>query len=425
MKLGRLIKTGLAALSALALMVPTNMTIVEAQEDTVEITFWYAFGDAVEANNQALTERFNETVGAENGVHVSAEFQGNYEDIYSKLQSAFVAGETPHVSVVNSLGIVQFAKNGMLQPIGDYIAQEDLDDFYPGLLMNSYFENIQYGLPFLRSTPIMFYNTSLFEEYGIDTNLETFDNVLAAARALKDNGIENGLSLLPDQWHFDALIRQSGGSILNEDLTEAVFASPEVEGLFQFLRDGLEEEVFTFYPTGTDQTTAYSNNQLGLWFQSTGSLVNTIKIADEVDFDLATAFIPTATGDRNVPTGGANIAMIAGHSEEENEAAALFMNFLTAPDQAAQSHINTGYLPTRQSLAEHADVVNLHTANPQYATALAQLDYAGIEPNAPGYAEVVTILSDMITELLTTDEEFMPTLELYQAEANAILEANR
>lgn len=425
MKLGKLIRAGLATLSALSLMLPANNLVAEAQEDPIEITFWYAFGDAVEANNQALTELFNETVGAENGIQVSAEYQGNYEDIYSKLQSAFVAGETPHVSVVNSLGLIQFAKNGMLQPIGDYMAQEDLDDFYPGLLLNSYFEEVQYGLPYLRSTPIMYYNASLFEEYGIEAKLDTFDDMLTAARALKENGIDNGVAILPNQWHFDAFMRQSGGAILNEDLTEAVFASEEVAGLFQFLRDGLAEGVFTFYPSGTDQTTAYSNNQLGMWFESTGSLVNTIKISEEVGFEVATAFIPTAVEEGNVPTGGANIAMISGHSEEENEAAALFMNFLTAPDQAAYSHINTGYLPTRQSLAEHADVVALHTETPQYATALAQLDYAGIEPNAPGYAEVVTLIDDMITEVLTTDVEIMPTLELYQEEANAVLEANR
>ena len=59
MKLGKLIRTGLATLSALSLMLPANNLVAEAQEDPIEITFWYAFGDAVEANNQALTELFN------------------------------------------------------------------------------------------------------------------------------------------------------------------------------------------------------------------------------------------------------------------------------------------------------------------------------------------------------------------------------
>ncbi|MCF3944049.1 ABC transporter substrate-binding protein [Oceanobacillus sp. HCA-5259] len=392
--------------------------------EVTEITFWYAFGDAVGESNESLTEEFNETVGADEGIHVNAEFQGDYNDIYSKLQSGFVAGEVPNISVINSLGVLQFAKNDMLEPIGDFISNESLDDFYPGLLLNSYYDDVQYGLPYLRSTPLMYYNKTLFEELGIDENLETFDDVKAASEILNENGY-TGMGFIPDQWHFDALMRQSGGGIMNEDMTEAIFASESTVELFEFLRENMEEENFDFYQSGDDQTTAIANQGLGIWLASTGSLANTLTIAEDAGFEIGTAFIPTKDDIRNVPTGGANIVMVAGQSEEEKEASAVFMNWLTAPDQAAKSHVNTGYLPTRQSLGEHPDVVAINEENPQYQTALDQLDHAGIEPNAPGYAEVVALVSNMITELLTTDVEIMPTLESYEDEANAVLEENR
>src|SRR5699024_6352590 len=119
--------------------------------------------------------------------------------------------------------------------------------------------------------------------------------------------------------------------------------------LFEFLRENMEEENFDFYQSGDDQTTAIANQGLGIWLASTGSLANTLTIAEDAGFEIGTAFIPTKDDIRNVPTGGANIVMVAGQSEEEKEASAVFMNWLTAPDQAAKSHVNTGYLPTRQS----------------------------------------------------------------------------
>ena len=89
--------------------------------DTVELTYWYAWTDKIQENNENLVAKFNETVGAEKGIHVTAEYQGSYADVHQKLQAAYVAGDTPDVTVMEIASIGPFAKNGVIQPLDSYI----------------------------------------------------------------------------------------------------------------------------------------------------------------------------------------------------------------------------------------------------------------------------------------------------------------
>ena len=55
-------------------------------------------------------------VGPELGIHVTAEYQGSDEDVHQKLQAAYVAGDTPDVTVMEIGSIGTFARNGVLIP---------------------------------------------------------------------------------------------------------------------------------------------------------------------------------------------------------------------------------------------------------------------------------------------------------------------
>ena len=47
-----------------------------------ELTFWYSWTGNIQENNIELTELFNETVGKEKGIHVTAEYQGTYDELH-------------------------------------------------------------------------------------------------------------------------------------------------------------------------------------------------------------------------------------------------------------------------------------------------------------------------------------------------------
>ena len=58
--------------------------------------------------------------------------------------------------------IQTFAEGGIIQPIGEFMDQEDVADFYPGLMENCYVNGTLYGIPYLRSTPVLYYNLLLY-----------------------------------------------------------------------------------------------------------------------------------------------------------------------------------------------------------------------------------------------------------------------
>ena len=63
-----------------------------SSNDTIELTYWYCWTDKIKENNEERIQEFNDTVGKEKGIHVTAESQGSYDDLNAKLKSAFVAG---------------------------------------------------------------------------------------------------------------------------------------------------------------------------------------------------------------------------------------------------------------------------------------------------------------------------------------------
>ena len=129
-----------------------------ADGNVTELTYWYCWTDKIQENNLEMTELFNETVGKEKGIHVTAEYQGTYDECHQKLQAAFVANEMPDVSVMEISSIRRFAENGVIEPLDSYIAASgvDMTDFYDALLLNGEVDGSCYGLPYLRSTPIMY-----------------------------------------------------------------------------------------------------------------------------------------------------------------------------------------------------------------------------------------------------------------------------
>ena len=109
-----------------------------ASGDVTELKYWYCWTGATQENNMELAEAFNETIGKEKGIHVTAEYQGTYDECHQKLQAAFVANETPALSVMEISTIRRFAENGMLENLDSYVNESgvDMGDFYEGLLPN-------------------------------------------------------------------------------------------------------------------------------------------------------------------------------------------------------------------------------------------------------------------------------------------------
>ena len=75
--------------------------------EPITIEFWYAFGGTVEENTNRLVEEFN---ASQDEIIVKAEYQGgSYNDLHTKVQSAFAAKNPPAVTLNEITVIKNFA----------------------------------------------------------------------------------------------------------------------------------------------------------------------------------------------------------------------------------------------------------------------------------------------------------------------------
>ena len=108
---------------------------------------------------------------------------------------------------------------------------------------------------------------------------------------------------------------------------------------------------------------------------TTGNLTN---IRNNATFDFGVGMLP-ANVRPGAPSGGGNFYLFSGHSEEETRAAIDFVKWATAPEQAAQWSIATGYVAPRADTGETDAMREYAEEVPGALVARDQLEYAVAE----------------------------------------------
>ena len=371
--------------------------------EPIEITYWYAWGDIIEQNNLNLVEKFNES---QDEIHVTAEYQGNYDELHSATQAAVAAGHAPEVTQNETASIGVFAEGGMTEDLTPFVESDedfDLDDFIPGLMGNSYVDDKLYGLPYLRSTPLMYMNKTLLEESGLDPEgPQNWEELREYAKTITEDQGFPAISLSVDNWIYEAFLRTNESAITNEDDTEVIFNDEKGVEVLEFWRE-LHDEGYMKVATGNDASNVpsqdFASNRAAFVFSSTANLTANLEIAEEQGFELNAGFIPKNL-QNGVPTGGANLVMTSGLDEEKQQAAWEFMTFMTDTEQTIYSSEFTGYLPNRISAVESEEMLSLYEETPLFKVAVDQLEYAYPRPMPNGIAEVFQVMTDSVTSAL-------------------------
>ena len=58
-----------------------NLVVQINNDGKIHLTYWYSWKDKIAENNIERIKEFNETIGKENGIEVTAEYQGTYDDL--------------------------------------------------------------------------------------------------------------------------------------------------------------------------------------------------------------------------------------------------------------------------------------------------------------------------------------------------------
>ncbi|MBD2847684.1 extracellular solute-binding protein [Paenibacillus sp. IB182496] len=403
-----------------------TVSAYEKGDDTVELTYWIA---AAEEVNLALVDQFNESKGPELGIHVNAEYQGDYWEMQQKINASAIAGTLPNVFIDEVAMAHGFAESDIILNLEPFIEATDFDptDFQIGDLGNLRIDGDLYAFPHMRSVPVMYVNQTLAEQVGLDpAGPATFAELEAYLQAAHDATGSPPMYLFNyDFWVMEALLHSySETAVLSEDETQSNINSEGAAALVRFIAElegkglikvlGLADSN-AFYATISNPDTALVFSNIGGYKPFTG-------MAAEAGVEYGVSMIPTGeAGTRGVPVGGSNTYLANTGSEREQAAAFEFMKWLSDTEQAAYASANTGYLPTRLSSLDTQLMQETFAAFPGYQVASDQLQHSRMRPTTGAYHEIEDVMGARLNDIWLDDLDIQPSLDALAEEVNAIL----
>ena len=395
-----------------------------------ELTMYYPI-----AVGGALTDVVDDIVaefeGANPDIKVNAIYSGNYDDTRVRALSALNSGEPAQLAVMFSIDAYDLIEQELILPFESIISDEDgqawLDSFYPALMANGEIEGQTWGIPFQRSTIVAYYNKDKFREAGLDPESPpaTWDEMVEMGKALTSDG-NYGL-MIPSTgyayWMFQALAIQNGKELMSDDGLTTYFDDEAVVEALEFWKSlSTEHEIM---PTGTVEwgtlRQAFLEGQTAMMWHTTGNLT---AVKDSASFDFGVAELP-ANVRAGSPTGGGNFYVFEDTTDEERAAALKLIQFMTAPEQAAEWSIATGYMGVSPAAYE-TEALTAYTE--EFAPALVardQLETAIAEFSTFETARVRDGLNNAIQSALTGAKEPAEALGEAQVAAERLLKAYR
>src|SRR6056297_7236 len=393
-----------------------------------ELTMYYpiAVGGALTEVVDGIVAKFEE---ANPDIKVNAIYSGNYDDTRVRALSAIASGEPAQLAVMFSIDAYDLIEQETIVAFEDIEGVDTawLDSFYPALMANSRIEGKTWGIPFQRSTIVAYYNKDMFREAGLDPEAPptSWEELVSMGKALT-KGDTYGL-MIPSTgypyWMFQALAIQNGKELMSGDGLETYFADPAVVETLEFWKSLSAEH--GIMPTGTVEwgtlRQAFLEGQTAMMWHSTGNLT---AVKNGAAFDFGVAELP-ANVRPGSPTGGGNFYVFKDTTDEERAAALKLIEFMTAPAQAAEWSIATGYMGVSPAAYE-TEALKAYTADfPPALVARDQLEHAVAEFSTFETARVRDGLNNAIQAALTDAKSPADALAEAQAAAERLLKDYR
>jgi sn-glycerol 3-phosphate transport system substrate-binding protein len=368
---------------------------------------------------------------------VKAIYAGSYGDATKKAMAATRAGKGPQLSVLLGVDIFTFLEEDLIEPFDNLISSEEdkawLKSFYPAFMIGAVIDGKTYGIPFQRSTPVLYYNKDAFKAAGLDPNQppETWTDIVEMGKKLTLRDSDGNVKQWGTRialgvgafWLFGGLVIENGAELASPDGKTTYFDDPRVVEALQYVVD-LSTKHKVMRPGVIDWGTtpkAFLEGQTAMMWTSTGNLAN---VRANAEFEFGVAMLPKGV-QRGAPTGGGNFFVFKDSTDEQKKASVEFIKWMTAPAQAARWSMVTGYVAPRPDAWE-TEVMKKYTAEfPQALVARDQLKYAKAELSTYQRKRVADILNDAIFAAVNGEKTAEESLKDAQAKAEAILKDYR
>jgi len=393
----------------------------------IEITFYFPV--AVGGPITKIIDGYGADFQRDNpSIKVTPIYSGTYQDTLTKAQTALKAGTGPQLAVLLSTDVFSLIDDDLLVPF-DTIANTQADQawlrsFYPAFLKNGEINGHTWGVPFQRSTIVLYWNKTAFQDAGLNpdhapsTWQEHANYAQKLTKRTGDTTDRWGVQIPATgfaYWLFQALVTEAGGMLAATDGKQTDFASPASDEALRYWID-LSSKYHAHPPGVVDWGTTprdFLEQKVAMIWTTTGNLSN---IRANAKFPFGVAMLPAGKR-RGSPTGGGNFYLFKSTTPDQRAAALHLVRWLSSPERAAQWGIDTGYVATRPD-AWATPAMKKYVADfPVAAVARDQLQYAVAELSTHDNQRVIQALNDALQSALLGKQ--VPNAALSNAQALA------
>ena len=327
----------------------------------MQITLWHGYGDIGPTNGLVNYEQksINDLVDAFNkthpGVHVDAKFVGSNDNAYQKLTVALQGGDPPDITYQYGTSLAALADAPGIIDLTDTVQGDgwNWNDFFPGERAAATVDGHVYGVPALVDNLAIVYNKSLFDAAGLSypTADWTWNDFATAAKALtnpakKQFGVAFPADASEDTvWHFDAMLWEGGGDILNADNTQAAFNSPAgVQALTTLQQMAVTDQSMYVDQSNTKIDNRFNSGKIGMVVTGPWAL------SSYPDVQYGVQIMPSFPGGNHQSISGPDMWVMFDNGDARKAAALEFMQWFTDAQQVRADSMTDGHLPTRASV---------------------------------------------------------------------------
>lgn len=366
----------------------------------VTITFYHTMGAMLrEVLNEYIVE-FNKIYP---NITVDHQTLGDYDGVHDAIKTELVANRSPNLAYCYNDHVATYNAANAVAALDDYIAytemvtradgsseiqgftQEEIDGFVSAYYEEgrTYGDGKMYTLPFVKSTEVLYYNKTFFEENGlvVPTTWEEMETVMQRIKEIDAKSIPLGYDSEAN-W-FITMTQQLGTPYTSTVEGEKFLFDVEenrqfVEKFRGWYQNGwvTTEEISGSYTsdlftqTNPNYWKSYMciGSSAGALYQCPDSYINQ-NGQTVYPFEVGVAMIPQIDpANPKVVLQGPSLCMFKKSDPQEMAATWLFMKFLTSnPELQAVFSLQSGYSPTIKDLDEklpvYADILEMADGN--------------------------------------------------------------
>jgi multiple sugar transport system substrate-binding protein len=395
------------------------------KSSTASIQVWEGWtGDEA----KTFTKLVNEYEKQNPGVKISSLYVDN-DDTLQKVTTAVRGGSPPDIAYLYGSWAPNVATIPQVVDLTQVVKRSGVNwnDFYVGERDVATVNGKVIGIPALVDNLAVVYNKKLFAQAGLQPPSAnwTWDDFVADAQKLtnaskKQYGTAYVTPGTEDTvWHWEALLWEAGGQILNSGNTKAAFNSPAGLTSLNTLKTLAASKSMYFDPTDQAYENVFNSGKIGMLVTGPWDLSTFPNV--QYGVQVMPTYPGTDGGHQTIS--GPDNWVVFNNGSAKTAAAEKFLLWLTAPAQVKTWSLATGDLPTRTSVASTPGFVQkMNTTLPGVSTFIANLsNVKQARPQITQYPKISTVLGNMVLSVLLNKSTPQAALNSAEKQVNQVL----